>query len=297
MDYSHKFLAKIRLLGFLITLISLIEGTPHLRLRILGGNEVPAPVYSVPLNTDGPRVEISHFSFYGFEQGARQCGKISCWYSMNRDFNRIREQVEKSRERGAISVALYNLHHWGRQNPASCQINATLSMGESWESMSRFGLHYSYMPNYNGNTSTHPSTTIPSAYVYFMKSFERDAFIRTPVPFHALKKRVAFVNSNCKVIMYRPTRDETVAELRQLGITVDGLAKCMHTPELAKLIVASKKKDWTTKKVNVTHEYAFTMAFENAAEPGYVSEKVIHPLLAGKLSKFACAHCVMHIIC
>jgi len=45
----------------------------------------------------------------------------------------------------------------------------------------------------------------------------------------------------------------------------------------------SKESDWASSKIKFISDYKFTIAFENASYPGYVTEKLIQPFLANSV--------------
>lgn len=78
-------------------------------------------------------------------------------------------------------------------------------------------------------------------------------------------------------------RDNVVYQLREAGIRIDGLGRCMksHIPEGYWLPHTADSHYNLVTKREVISKYMFYMAFENSLEPGYVTEKPFDALIGG----------------
>jgi hypothetical protein len=79
-------------------------------------------------------------------------------------------------------------------------------------------------------------------------------------------------------------RDSVVYQIRQAGLRVDGLGRCMHSETGPEGVSLPKTRDTRYNlylKRNAIGRFMFNMAFENSLEPGYVTEKPFDALIAG----------------
>ncbi|MCD8110274.1 MAG: glycosyltransferase family 10, partial [Clostridiales bacterium] len=63
---------------------------------------------------------------------------------------------------------------------------------------------------------------------------------------------------------------------------VDCLGRVMHNSN-DQLLSEREDSDWEKSKIKVQAKYKFSIAFENSLEDGYITEKIIDPLIAGSL--------------
>ena len=73
-------------------------------------------------------------------------------------------------------------------------------------------------------------------------------------------------------------------ELKRAGLRVDGLGKTLRTqnPQQVPLEETPVTDVNLVLKRAAISRYLFNLAFENAIEPGYVTEKVFDALIAGR---------------
>ena len=189
-----------------------------------------------------------------------------------------------------VTVSLYNIHTWGLlssypHRPDYCKLPTDISIVESEESFIRFKkLFTDSFPHYDGNSTTHPSSSVQR--FYFDSSLSNVTFLPLKA-FHNLIKGAAFVASTC----HRNKRDELFNDIGK-GFRIDSLGKCRHgsnyhrinssmdrKPE--KLRVGISTLDNIRYKQAAINNYLFYLAFENTIEPGYVTEKIYDALIAG----------------
>ena len=110
-------------------------------------------------------------------------------------------------------------------------------------------------------------------------------------PFKSLLKASAYVSSHCLkpgpggLFKRNSARDNVVKMMRQRGLQVDGLSKCLRSKNLPRQsILAGKTNDTFSdliEKRKMISNYLFYLAFENQIEPWYVSHLVFDALYAG----------------
>ena len=139
-----------------------------------------------------------------------------------------------------------------------------------------------------------------SPFPFLLQRVYQEAFLNASdwlpaKPFVSLIKGGAFVASNCRNA--NANRDEVIAQIRKAGFRADGLAKCMTTPDNKEGVWLPKDRNTEYDlgiKRNVISHYMFSFAFENAIEPGYVTEKPFDALIAG-VADILVVSCIYHI--
>ncbi len=190
-----------------------------------------------------------------------------------------------------LTVGLYHIHTWvtvskaPQHKPDKVLLPTYYTMAESEESSSRFKVLFERSFKwYDGYSTTHPSSTVPR---YYFRGWNQSEFLLSP-PFAGLIRGGSFVASTCHRGEWQSKRQRYVHELRQV-VRVDGLGRCMHTPNIPEGIVlppktpgqgVSEQEHLMVKRKTIAR-YMFYLAFENTNEPGYVTEKVFDALLAG----------------
>jgi hypothetical protein len=183
-------------------------------------------------------------------------------------------------------------------------------------SIAEANVRYSWLTDdaykyYDGYVSTHPNASV--------QYIDDGAFLdeKTFFPlkdFSSLVKAGAFIASDCHEKhdwdLSNAHREFVVEDMRKAGFRVDGLGKCLHTddiPEDGKTLdlanfYGDHPKGSVYAKKEALNNYAFTMAFENSIESGYVTEKPFDALEAGKnkifmsfwlLISFAPLYCIL----
>jgi len=202
-----------------------------------------------------------------------------------------------------VTVSLYNIHTYGLLSPYPhrpdyCKLPSDISIVESEESFSRFKRLFSdSFPNYDGNSTTHPSSSIQRYYFDL-----QNTTLLPNTPFSKLIKGAVFVASTC----HRNKRDDLVIEIGKY-IRLDSLGKCRHGSNMkrmnssseqlpVKLSHSSNTLENIISKQNGISNYLFYLAFENTLEPGYVTEKIFDAFVAGTVPVyFGHSDCRQHI--
>eukprot|EP01031_Cornospumella_fuschlensis_P025617 gene25617-30937_t len=179
---------------------------------------------------------------------------------------------------------MYHIHTWGAlskwpHGPNKTALPTDLTLVESEESHTRFGrLFRTSFPHYDGNSTTHPSSTIQRSY---FRGWNGTTLLPLR-PFDKLIKAGVFIASTC----HRGGETKRLQLVRELQsfIRIDSLGKCMTTrqnPEGVVLRKGSTEQETLQLKQETISRYMFYLAFENSFEPGYVTEKVFDALIAG----------------
>jgi len=155
-------------------------------------------------------------------------------------YKKYSRKYNNTNTNNVVTVSLYNIHTWGLlssypHGPDYCKLPTDLSIVESEESFTRFKKLFSDgFPRYDGNSTTHPSSSVQR--FYFDSSLSNVTFL-TLKPFTNLIKGAAYVASEChKRDGANANRDSVVYELRMAGLRVDGLGRCMRSPLNAEVI-------------------------------------------------------------
>lgn len=237
-------------------------------------------------------VKVFHFLnvYWGdLYSGDQNCVNLNCEFFNDQDLVNLSAAFYSQQQKSStnvISVSLYSIHHLiyqtAKKIPNRCLLNTTYSIAESLESHQRFSnLFKTSFHNFDGFSTVSPKATIPRVY--------NDAFLNSTtflplIPYESLIKGASYVVSHCRA----PSgRDKLVQKLRTAGLfRVDGLGTCLRTNnyqirELAigRLNVSDKAN--YQRKLTAISRYMFHIASENTIEPGYVTEKIFHALIAG----------------
>ena len=184
---------------------------------------------------------------------------------------------------GTIRIAVVTFTAWRNQDICSFRPNITLV--ESLEPTSNFRFR-DFSRHFDGVSTTSPSSDIPQR----LYSAIRPKELRQPLRDHSqLVPGAAYIQGRCFHYNGSVYRNEVVRRLRSEGIRVDGLGTCMHTPVgpegvhlgVKKNTNFSSSQDVYDTKMSALSRYMFDISFENAVEPGWLTEKVMHALRAG----------------
>jgi len=104
--------------------------------------------------------------------------------------------------------------------------------------------------------------------------------------------RVALVASNCRSSKYAADREGLVSQLAALGVPVDSLGRC--APQGTMALHNATFRDG--KKTTFLQKYRVYLAFENSAQAGYVTEKVVDGYEAGTVPVYWGASDVDHFV-
>jgi len=116
-------------------------------------------------------------------------------------------------------------------------------------------------------------------------------------PFNSLLKASAYVSGHCLrsgpgggFMKRNSARDNVVKMMRQMGMRVDGLGKCLRSKDGPRQNMLSGRTNDTfndlIKKRKAISNYLFYLAFENQIEPWYVTHLVFDALYAGVVPVF-----------
>jgi hypothetical protein len=188
-----------------------------------------------------------------------------------------------------LTVAMYNIHTlWEKYRdlkPQICQLWTNITMYETEESEVRFSWYFNTArPNFDGFSSTHPNASVQRVY---QAAFLNETEILPFKNFTSLVKAGAYIASDChRHDGANSNRDNVVRSIRDHGFRVDGLGHCLRTDHIPEGINLERFRRNTRYnlylKREVINNYAFTMAFENSIEPGYVTEKPFDALMSGE---------------
>lgn len=224
-------------------------------------------------------------------EGYQNCGDIKCFWQHSSSIQNLSDMFKKDqmevhndlfRIRNITTVSVYNIHEWKHHDhPAICLLPTALNMAESEESKRhRSRREDASFQNYDGYSLTHASSSLQRSYKEAFNFHESQLF---PIlPFNVSIPGVSFLASNCAPAF----RNNLVKELRQLGLRVDGLGKCLKTENISEgvTIKVDENTDITTNylaKKKTLSRYLFHLAIENDVEPGHITEKVYHALISG----------------
>jgi hypothetical protein len=257
---------------------------------------------------DHKYVHVYHLVFDHWtssHQGTYNCDKLSknlhCEWTHAPHMNRLRDSYLTKNiqytDNNTVSVAMYNVHNWlaisNRFHPAHCELPTNLTLGESEESSVRYHLQFDKaFRNYDGNSTISPSSTVPRVY---HDVFLYELNLTMPLAnFSSLIHGGSYVASDChQNDEANSKRDSIVAQLRDSGVRVDGLGRCMHSPDNAEGVRLPFNPDPRSKRLlkrNAIGRYLFNMAFENSIEPGYITEKAFDALVAGSVPVYLGDH-------
>lgn len=167
--------------------------------------------------------------------------------------------------------------------PPMCEFPTNLTMAESEESRQRYnGLFEPSFKHFDGTSTTQPTSSVQRVY---KEAFLPESDFVPRRPFKELIKAAAYVASDChKRDNANANRDGIVKQLKQLGLRVDGLGRCMHSigPEGIQLPNTPEARYNLTIKREIISHFMFYLAFENSIEAGYVTEKPFDGLLSGE---------------
>lgn len=208
----------------------------------------------------------------------------------NNSSSSLQHNSTSSPSSSSISVAVYNIHYYWertRTHTASCELSmANFTVAESEESGVRFNktIFLPSFKNFDASSTTHPYSTIPRLY---HQAFMNETQIRTePIHnFSSLIKGATYVAHDChKRDSSNSHRDTVIQLLRNEGMRIDGLSKCMRSSTGPEGVTLSHHHDMRVNiamKREAIAKYMFNMAFENSIEDGYVTEKAFDALIAG----------------
>lgn len=212
---------------------------------------------------------------------------IFCEWIDHENQTYFKKLLKDTTDTGIVTVALFNVHSlWEKiriRYPPNCEWPTNLTMASSEESHSRFStLFNATFDNFDGYSTTHPLSSVQRIYdaAYLRDFTELSASTSTNT---SLYKAASFIASTCHKGPHAD-RERVVNELRQSGVQVDGLGRCAKSaapPGLTLHHAPHNNTLNTLYKRSVAGKYMFNLAFENAVEVGYVTEKPFDALMAG----------------
>lgn len=147
-----------------------------------------------------------------------------------------------------------------------------------------------YRSNFTDVLSLHPVTGFSSFEISYAH-MDIDYLFYPPWPTSAKINGVALFISNCDTST-RTNRLELIKALNESGIPLYSFGQCQQThraevefPECATQTRQGAFKDFV--KLCVMRRFKFAAAFENDVTPGYVTEKLLHALIAGTVPIYA----------
>lgn len=246
-------------------------------------------LYCYPLFAENIEYSVKIFSIglWTPQRLARLCDNIYCESVTIHSKEQLRVEFNStcsySHGRPLITVSKYNLLH-GWNLPLTCDVPTHLEMYETIESYYRFRDEFEEAKKYfKYNSSTYVTSAV--RFYYIPSVFKTLQPLRQ---FANMIKGAAYIQSHCDInsnwkYKIPSNREAYVRKMRELGFRVDGLAKCLHTPNIPEGIVLKKENGTGLSKLEAINHYLFTIAFENTIEPGYVTEKPTDPLAAGSV--------------
>jgi glycoprotein 3-alpha-L-fucosyltransferase len=153
--------------------------------------------------------------------------------------------------------------------------------------------------NYTDILSVTHIATYPYVHISYL-NLEFDQLMMKPWPTHAKIAGVAFFISNCNE--HTGTKRLFLMDaLERSGVAIYSFGTCRQThrvdeefPECALQSRNNPMADYV--KICVLRRFRFTAAFENDVAPGYVSEKLLHALIAGSVPIYAGTRDVKHYL-
>lgn len=258
-------------------------------------------LYVTSENTPSPKtfsVKVFHFLLKHWgesHEGEIDCGpNIQCIWTYSDHIKHLKQNYEQYVETyqaehpNPISLSLYNIHSWWEKTrdhrPAICELPTNLTMVESEEAKVRYNhLFEPSFKHFDGYSTTHPSSHLQRVY---KEAFLNESFLSKSTKSHSsLVKAASYVASDChRRDNANANRDGVVQLIRNEGIRVDGLGRCMRSavgPEGITLPNTHNTRYNLQLKRDVLSKYMFNLAFENSVESGYVTEKPFDALIAG----------------
>ena len=184
----------------------------------------------------------------------------------------------------AINVAVVTFTAW--RNQGICSLRPDITLVESpKEPTSNYDFN-KFARYFDGVSTTSSSSDIPRRQFDIMHP---DTFLQPLILHSRLIRAVSYVQIRCGFYNGSIYRDTVVRLLREQGVRVDGLAQCMHSPvgpegihlTLTKHMNDTHKRFYLAKRQAISR-YMFHLAFENAVERDWVTEKPFDALLAGR---------------
>lgn len=268
---------------------------PHW-FEALGGLEAVTPrVYNESMHYNHS-VKVFHYiiSHWGdSHEGPVPCGSIYCEWTVADQVKRLGENLASFTPKTlygnpTISVGVYNIHSvWEKfrdAKPFDCDLRSNLSFAESEESFVRYHqLLQAGIDNFDGFSSTSPKSAVQR--IYKDAIFQKHELLPRN-NFSSLVKGGSYIASDChRRDSANARRDDVVGEMRNLGLRIDGLGRCMHSegPEGIALPRSRDTRYNLDLKRSVVGKFMFYMAFENSIEAGYVTEKPFDGLIGGSV--------------
>jgi hypothetical protein len=262
------------------------------------------------VSADKKHIHVYHFMLHDWGRphgGVYDCDKLSknlhCEWTQADRISTLLEKYQRHNleyhesAKHHVSLALYNIHSWhgisNRFHPANCELPMNLTMAESEESSVRYHSDFEKaFHHFDGNSTISPSSSVPRVYE---DALLYDLNLTQPLlNFSSLVKGGSYVASDCHLNdEANSKRDSIVAQLRNDGVRVDGLGRCMHSPDNAegiKILHSQDPFERALSKRGVIGRYLFYMAFENSIEPGYITEKAFDALVAGSVPVYLGDH-------
>ena len=119
---------------------------------------------------------------------------------------------------------------------------------------------------------------------FYLAAGNLEGLIKSIDPLQVLKSKVKFCNfvySND--VGFRNKFFEKLNHYKK----VDAPGRCMNTmPPIGHYenpLSSRYAPDWIETKVSFLKDYKFTIAFENESSPGWVTEKIVHPMLVNSI--------------
>ena len=289
-----------------VVLLFLLQGL--FRLAAVGSEETSSSSAAAVPVVDEVNVYhfiIPHWGFY--HVGEQNCrANLKCTWLPSDNIGKLtqgvanhRIDVAKRERAGAesaqfnvnnsVSLSLYNIHSlWEKKrehHPPVCDLQTNMTMAESEESAIRYGhLFNPSFKNFDAYSTTSPKATVQRVYEEAFLNFSDPDMVITPKPYSTLIKGASYVASDChNRDGANANRDAVVMELREVGLRVDGLGRCLRSPTGPEGITLPKTRDTRYNlllKRDAISKYMFNMAFENSIEAGYVTEKPFDALVS-----------------
>ena len=225
------------------------------------------------------------------------CHGLCTWY-IARKLDELANLIDSKAKRHAVNVVVYHRMSWSAELSSHlrrsystypiCSPKIDFHILSILEALSNYPLFLPDIKHYDFSSSTNPKSEIQAVY---SNALLNDSLFLPVREYSQLIKGISFMASNCRPIS---PRNRVFLDL-QKQIRVDSLGNCFPTdlktvsppPTLSRSEWSSLHQETHDSNVHqkqtIINYYFFHLAFENAFEEGYVTEKAFDALSAGTI--------------